>query len=167
MTHPICGLLGIAWQASLFTVRGVCAYPAAQRAPEIAAGFVPWPRTLYAQTGRRAPRGFLPIVSRQLRIWLPGRDLKPRPLGYEPAETTGSANVSGLCQPPLPAIPGSQAADMEPTRTKPVVVISQLRRFYALPRGMPLAISRAELHRQTRYRRLASSDSWAGRSSPD
>ena len=44
----------------------------------------------YTQTGRRsAPRGCTdcqPFVSRQLKFWLRGRDLNPRPLGYEPNE---------------------------------------------------------------------------------
>jgi len=42
--------------------------------------------SLYAQTGRRsAPRGSTdcqPFVSRQLKFWLRGRHLNPRPLGY-------------------------------------------------------------------------------------
>src|SRR6267143_2941246 len=45
---------------------------------------------LYARTGRRnAPRDSTdcqPFVSRQLKRWLRGRDLNPRPLGYEPNE---------------------------------------------------------------------------------
>jgi hypothetical protein len=35
--------------------------------------------------------------------WLRGRDLNPRPLGYEPSETADRFNVFSLYQPPLPA----------------------------------------------------------------
>jgi hypothetical protein len=39
-----------------------------------------------------------------LKFWLRGRDLNPRPLGYEHLETRDPTNVSGLCQPTLPAV---------------------------------------------------------------
>ena len=36
--------------------------------------------------GAEAPFEVLPIVSREFKMWLRGRDLNPRPLGYEPNE---------------------------------------------------------------------------------
>ena len=43
------------------------------------------------------------FVPGNFKIWLRGRDLNPRPLGYEPLGTVIQSNVFGLCQPTLPA----------------------------------------------------------------